>query len=262
MSFNLRYSTAQDKEQSWPLRKEVLFHVFRGSRAHLIGIQEGLHEQLQEIASACPRYHWIGRSRRGNTEDEFNAVFYLKREIILKDQGDFWLSETPDIPGSQSWGSSLPRMATWILVQWKNREFLLLNTHLDHVSEEARLKAGQLILDRCVKLAQGRPLVITGDFNATPYSDPHAVLCGSGSPLRDVLHPACLLAQNTESTVSRLPVEGPEETYHGFSGQARDRIDWILLSKEWKVQRNITWTYSENGIYPSDHFPILVDLEW
>jgi len=249
VSFNLRYATADDGDQSWPHRKAVQFQTVRGSQAHLVGTQEGLHEQLLEIASACPGYDWIGKSRRGSQEDEFNAIFYAREAVKPLKTGDFWLSERPDEPGSSSWGSSLPRMACWTLSRWKEETFLFANCHLDHVSEEARRKGAALLLERCRDLAEGFPVVLTGDFNALPGSETYRILCGSSSYLKDAL----LAAERAE---------GPRETFHAFTGKGRGRIDWILVSRELHVGRMITVAKEEAGVYPSDHFPIQADLRF
>ena len=99
MSFNLRYATAKDGENSWHARREAEFAAIRDSGADIIGIQEGLYEQLQEIDRACPAYKWFGGGRRGDHADEHAAIFYQKSRARLLEEGNFWISETPDVPG-------------------------------------------------------------------------------------------------------------------------------------------------------------------
>jgi len=249
MTFNLRYATAKDGDNAWPARREAEFQTIERSGAHIIGIQEGLYDQLVEIAEACPSYAWFGGGRRGDHADEHAAIFYAKRDVRLLEEGEFWLSETPDVPGSQSWGSSLPRMATYGRFQTGAGVFLVINTHFDHVSEEARLKASGLLLRRCEVLSRGTPFAVMGDFNDVEGSPPYGVLCGETAPLKD----AWISAENRE---------GPEGTFHRFTGNSKptSRIDWILVRRDIQVIAARTVTVQVNGKYPSDHFPLLAEL--
>ena len=250
MSFNVRYPNPKDGADAWELRRDLLVDTIRRNDPHLIGTQELFKMQGDYIVSQLPEYKWFGTSRRGNQEDEHMGVFYKSSDLTLLEQGQFWLSETPDVPGSQSWDVTLPRMVTWGLFNTRDgQHFYFLNTHFAHRREDeaARLKSAALIAQRAAAMKNSAPLVLTGDFNAPAGGEVHRTLLAAG--LRDTRKAAAKKS-------------GPEGTFHGFRGKPREAtIDWILVSPEWKVVSNQTITDSETGRYPSDHFPVLAVLE-
>ena len=262
MSFNLRYGTAEDGENSWENRKGVLIETLRRYRPDLIGTQEGLKFQLEYIAKKLPGYRFFGVSRLGSDEDEFNAIVYNSHRLRIIEGGNFWLSETPHLPGSRSWGSSLPRMATWALFETADgRQFYHFNTHLDHRSEEAR-RRGAMLIWREIRSKGDLPVVLTGDFNTTPDSWTWRFLTGKAEAdgERGELCDARLIADR----------KGPEVriTYHGFKGEEAEReldngrrrdIDWILV-KGFEVDRFEVVTFNVGGRYPSDHYPVYAEL--
>ncbi len=161
--------------------------------------------------------------------------------------GDFWLSDTPDVAGSITWGHPHPRMVSWALFERRDdgKRFYLFNTHLPYreQDEAARLKGAQAIARHLATLPEDVPVVLTGDFNTTPDSEVHAVLAQT---LRDAW-----------TTAPR--VEGIDATFHGFTGKADRRIDWIFV-KGLQVDAATSVTTRWGGRYPSDHFPVVVTL--
>jgi endonuclease/exonuclease/phosphatase family metal-dependent hydrolase len=147
LSYNVRYPNPEDGSNSWEKRQALFMESIRQARPDLIGTQELFKLQGDAIIESLPEYAWFGTSRRGNHEDEHMGVFYRKDRLKLIEQGQFWLSETPDTPGSQSWGMTLPRMVTWGLFEAKGKRFYLLNTHFAHrrEDEQARLKSAAVI---------------------------------------------------------------------------------------------------------------------
>ena len=262
MSFNLRYGTAKDGENSWENRKGVQAEMLRRYHPDLIGTQEGLKFQLDFIVGEFPEYEFFGVSRLGSDEDEFAAIIYDSRRLKLIDGGNFWLSETPHLPGSRSWDSSLPRMVTWALLETiDGGRFYHFNTHLDHRSEEAR-RRGAMLIWREIRSKGDLPVILTGDFNTTPDSWTWRFLTGriEGDERGD-LHDAWLVAKENVSDV-RI-------TYHGFKGRdaeaelegetGRRVIDWILV-RGFEVDRFEIVTFSVDGRYPSDHYPVYAEL--
>lgn len=249
MSYNVRYPNPEDGADTWEKRRDLFIESIQRVDPDLIGTQELFKLQGDYIIEKLPKFTWFGTSRRGNSEDEHMGVFYRKDRLQLIEQGQFWLSETPDVPGSQSWNMSLPRMVTWGLFERKGKRFYLLNTHFAHrgQDQQARLNSAQVILERMKRLPAGVPVIVTGDFNAAAGGPVHAAMLAAG--LKDTRD----LARQKQ---------GPEGTFHGFKGKpGKDRIDWILLSPGFRVRRNVTETFSRDQHWPSDHFPVFADMD-
>ncbi len=250
MSFNVRFPSPDDGPDLWEARRDVLVETLRQRSPDAVGAQEIYREQGDYIVSQLPEYSWFGVGRTGTRSDEHMGVFYRPDRLKLKEHGHFWLSETPDLPASRSWGMDLPRMVTWGRFETLagGARFTLLNTHLAHRPEDnaARLNGVALIAERIGRLAESGPVLMTGDFNDVAGGRVHAAFLATG--LRDARQLAA-------------KPEGPEGTFHGFSGmEIGPRIDWILCDPRWSVLRFETFTFHEGARYPSDHFPIVADL--
>ena len=250
MSFNVRFANPKDGDNAWENRRDLLVATIRLKSPDLIGTQELFHLQAEHIVQKAPEYAWFGLSRRGNQDDEHMGVFYKKNRLRIIESGNFWLSETPDTPGSISWNMTLPRMVTWALFESisSRKRFYYYNTHFAHrrEDEEARLKSVDVILARIAKLPAAVPFLMTGDFNAN-----------AGGPVQQKF-----LAGLSDAWTATTKRVGPEGTFHGFGGKPREgRIDWILYRGPWKAIEVETVTHSENGRYPSDHFPVFARLE-
>jgi len=252
MSFNVRFPAKGDGPNRWELRQDTLVRTIRLKNPDVIGAQELFHIQGEYIVENLPEYEWFGNSRRGSREDEHMGVFYKRSKLRVIEAGNFWLSETPEIAGSQAWGATLPRMVTWALFESRasGRRFYFYNTHFHHTPEgaQARVNSARLIADRIGKLPEDIPLVLTGDFNsAAPDSEPYMIL-------------TALLSDAWSAAVRKL---GPQGTNSGFRGETSGRrIDWIMYRGPFAVPEAETVTYNEDGRYPSDHFPVLAVLEW
>jgi endonuclease/exonuclease/phosphatase family metal-dependent hydrolase len=250
MSFNVRYPAKGDGQNIWENRKDLLVETIRKHAPDVVGAQELFHEQGQYIVEKRPELAWFGLSRRGNKEDEHMGVFYRKDTLQLLSSGNFWLSDTPEVPGSMSWDVTLPRMVTWGEFQHRKtgRRFLFYNTHFAHrgVDGEARTQSARVISDRLRKLPGKEDIILTGDFNTDAATEPYNILTAALSDAR--VH-----AANTS---------GPVGTFHGFTGKPRsDRIDWILYRGKLKPVSVAALTDNADGRYPSDHFPVLAVFE-
>lgn len=252
MSFNIRFGTANDGPNSWPHRTELVKQVIKDFNPDLLGGQEVMAFQGKFLREALPDYNYIGVGRADGKEGgELCPVMYRKDRFELLDSGTFWLSETPEVVGSKSWDSSLPRIATWAKLKDRRPGQMLLfcNTHFDHRGPEARLQSARLLQERLPKLADGAPIIVTGDFNCNEDSQPYKVLtkpeAGQGVAFVDsyrVVHP-----ERSDREV----------TYNGFKPvEQGSRIDWILYSPQQlkPVEAAIVRTQID-GRLPSDHYP-------
>lgn len=261
MTFNIRYGTANDVENSWESRRDFLIETLKKYQPDILGTQEALDFQIETIKNAFPGWQVIGVGRYHNIEvpdrphenmsGESCRIFYDTTRFFLVDQGTFWHSDTPDIPGSMTWGNSLPRITTWGIFQENttNRKFVILNTHY-HWDEPYVSKSSKLIIQKVNEIAGDLPTVLMGDFNLSPTSDSHALFCGeknlNGTAGR--FKDAWIAAGKTETGAG---------TYHGFKDdQSGDRIDWILFTRELKIKNIQIIRDNLFGRYPSDHFPV------
>jgi endonuclease/exonuclease/phosphatase family metal-dependent hydrolase len=248
MSFNVRVPVESDGPDRWEARRDLMAQVIRAAHPDVIGTQELVAAQGDYLVGQLPEYAWFGIGRRGDAGDEHMGVFYRKDALDLLESGNFWLSDTPETPGSISWGNVYPRLVTWGLFERKSdhRRFYLLDTHFPYRDEDgpARLRSAKLILRRIARLPADVPVVLTGDFNDVPGSAAYRKLTRR-------LHDARIDA----------PVrDGPDETFHAFTGKADRRIDWVLY-RGLRPLRAQTLTDERDGRYPSDHFPVLVDFD-
>lgn len=250
MTFNLRYASRR-KPNSWAARRPVMSALLHRAAPHVIGTQEGRPRQLRDIeADLGPHYDRIGVSRAAG-DDEAVAVFYDTRRLAPVAHEHFWLSDTPAVRGSNSWGGSHPRMVTWVRfrdLRAAGREFVVLNTHLDNASQYARMRAAALIAERIARFDPALPLLLTGDFNAVAH----------GSAVYDAL-----LAAGLVDTWDTARARGAAyATFHGYRPlvPGGDRIDWILATPGVTVLREWTDVFAVDGQYPSDHLPVQASL--
>lgn len=250
MTFNVRYPSKGDGDNVWERRRDLLAAAIQEKNPDVFGTQELYREQGEYIVGKLPGYAWFGVSRRGNQTDEHMGVFYKKSALKLVESGNFWLSETPEKPGSMSWDVNLPRMVTWGLFETRSgRRFYFYNTHFPHRKEDAaaRVKCAELIARRVAALPAGPAFVLTGDFNAPADGEEYGVVTAG---LKDAWKTAARRA-------------GPEGTFNGFKGiSTGPRIDWILYRGALEAVEAETVTRNEEGRYPSDHFPVFAALEW
>lgn len=247
MSFNVRYGTANDGNDAWPLRRELVVRTIMDFGPDLLGTQEMLPFQADYLSSQLPEYDYTGWSRDESANGEQCGLFVRKSRFDITESGQFWLSETPDIKFSKSWDSSLPRVVTWVRLRDKSaagQSILFANTHFDHRGADARRQSAILTRERLSKLGNGGPVLLTGDFN-----------CGTTSEPAEELLSGALLTDTFRSIHSQPASE--EGTFHGFKGQAgKERIDWILTSSHFRTTEAGIVRTNDSGRYPSDHFPV------
>jgi endonuclease/exonuclease/phosphatase family metal-dependent hydrolase len=257
MSFNIRYGTAKDGENQWTARREMLFDVIREQDADLVGLQEALASQIDEIVAAAPAYAVVGVGRDDAAKKgEFSAILFRKDRLHVAEAGTFWFSDTPTVPGSKSWGNNITRIATWArFVDRDGRGFYHFNLHLDHESQPSREQSTALLRKRLDARSLARePVIVTGDFNVGEKNPALATLVGrftpdAPAPLVDtfrVLHP-------DEISVGTF-------TAFKFGSVTGDKIDYVLVQPDTEVLSASIVRTSRNERYPSDHFPVVAKV--
>ena len=244
MTFNIRYGTANDGENSWEFRRDHVVETIRDSNPSVLAIQEALLGQLQYIDKQLPQYAKIGEHRSGNTKGEFSGLLIDTRKLEILEQGQLWLSETPE-EISTGWDAALPRTATWakVRVVGTSSPFILFSTHFDHRGKESRIESAKLICKNALELSEGNmPVAIMGDFNCSDGSVPYKVFTGSGF------------------TTARTCKDCG--TFHEFTGrQDVPNIDFIWLNDKWKRIHAETLRPRKNGKCASDHDPVTATVE-
>jgi len=279
MSYNIRFDCPSDGPFRWVHRSHMVSSMVLFHKADIVGMQEVLLHQLQDLDTMFKNnYKWVGAGREdGAMGGEFVPIFYKASKLELLDSGSFWLSETPTVPGSRSWGSACPRMATWGLfhpILSKSNPaspstsktcFMFVNTHLDHMSEEARIEGVKLIKKMVANELSKRHdsqkvgVVVVGDFNATENSAPIQSMTTlvSSSDSKQVLK-----FQNAKE-ISDTPHHGPVGTFTGFKFEVKPPIliDYMFTSSGIGVLRHgvLADTFGE-GYAPSDHRPVVCDF--
>ena len=253
MSFNIRYGTANDGKNAWPLRKELVLSTITDFGPDLLGTQETQPDQAAHLRESLPAYKYFGWARDESKTSEECGILIRTERFEVVDSGQFWLSETPDEKFSKSWDSSLPRVVTWTVLkdrQADQREFVFANTHFDHRGETARQESAKLIRKRMAEQVPGLPVILSGDFN-----------CAEGSPAyKSLAADGVLLDTYRSAHPSRLESEG---TFHSFTGKpGADRIDWIMTTVHFKMLSAEIVRFNDNGRYPSDHFPVTALVDW
>jgi len=246
-TFNIR-CPADRAPNAWTCRVGRVCGVIDKQGFDLMGLQEATAGQIDDLLTKG--WDVVGGGRDdGKRRGEASCIFFRIARFDLRDTGTFWLSETPEVPGSKSWDTACTRVCTWarLLDRKTGREFVHFNTHLDHMSAAAREHGMALILARIPLIAQGRPVILTGDMNATPGAPPIRLATS-------VLHDA--------AAISRTPHTGTLATFNAFKSNPAPtaQIDYIFVSDNVRVLTHATVNDSEEGLYPSDHFPVMADV--
>ena len=257
MSFNVRYGTAKDGDNHWDLRKDTVAQTVKAFSPDLMGTQEIMPFQATFLQESLADYVYVGTSRvPADPNQEQCGIFYRRNRFYKLEEGHFWLSTSPDVPGSQGWDAALPRMVTWVKLfdRQNQRTFYFFNTHFDHRGEQARSESGALLAKRIQQLDPQASVIVTGDFN-----------CGEGSAAYGHLtsqQDSKLQLRDTFRTFQPNATEG-EGTFNGFKGRDNGaRIDWILASPAFEVKDAKIDKSSIDGRFPSDHFPVNATLEF
>lgn len=259
VTYNIRYANPKDGANVWENRRDAMVTYLRSGGADLIGLQEVEPAQRAFLAEHLTDYAWYGIGRNAaHDQGEGTPVFYRRDRFDVIDRGTFWLSPTPELAGSRGWDAALPRVASWLALRDRQtgREFLIMNTHFDHMGPEARLQSANLVARKIDELARTggarRPVILAGDFNCRPDSAPYQALIkpATGSlALVDAQH------------VSVTPHAGGDSTSNAFTAVSPGaKIDHVFVRDVPVVLTHRIEDPRIDGRFVSDHQPIVVSL--
>ncbi|MDR1091916.1 MAG: endonuclease/exonuclease/phosphatase family protein [Prevotella sp.] len=255
MTFNVRFDYAGDGPNNWQYRKDVAAKVVDIYDVDIMGGQEVLNNQLKDLLERLPEYGAIGVGRDDGLEKgEFSPLLYKKNRFTEEKSGTFWISETPDIAGSTGWDAACNRIASWAILKDKKsgKRIFAINTHLDHMGLTARKEGANLLIAKINELADGLPVVLTGDFNDLPASD-------AVKNITDITKKGYL----TDSKSIASKVSGSDWTFHDFGRlptDKRERIDYIFVNKQVKVSDYEVLQDTLDSVFVSDHKPVYTKL--
>lgn len=251
MSFNVRMvasTTRPGDPDFWPHRERALTEILLLEQPTVLGVQEATTAQLPAIERGLPPTHrMLGHGRDDGGSGELAAIFYDAERLLALEWGQYWLSDTPSVVASATWGNRTTRIVTWahFYDRRTSHEFALVNTHLDHESSAARRRSAHAIADQVRALGADLPAIVTGDFNVPVASEPYSILTTEGG-LRDAWLTALHRATPAVGTFPNYRAPVPDG----------DRIDWILASERVEVLESAINPYRWRGRYPSDHTPV------
>lgn len=250
MTYNIRLDTKSDGVNHWPLRATKVYDVIRKYNPDVFGVQEAMQNQMEDLAKNLPDYLFVGAGRDdGKTKGEYSAIFYKKDKFNVHNSATFWLSETPDIPGSKNWDAAITRVCTYAVFEdlKTKKQFLLANTHFDHIGVIAREKSAELIKEKIAKVKNKLPVIMTGDFNSEPQEAPYLTMAnGKTLVMKD----------------SR-PDTSSQGTFCSFEMNTMPcrTIDYIFHSNEWTATGYQVIQDNDGKYYPSDHLPVMCTLD-
>lgn len=257
MSFNIRYDEPRDGVNAWANRKQHVADVIRFHKTDTAGLQEALATQLSDLKAALKIFGTCGVGRTDGKEGgEFSAIIYNTKRLKMQDCRTFWLSPTPDVPGSRGWDAAFPRVVSWARFKDRSsgRTFFHFNTHFDHMGKTARIESAKLLLEKIKLIAGNKPFVVTGDLNFTEDAEAYGVLTQKGSE-------SPLLAD--ARYISRNGHFGPTSTFSGFKQLEPGRkIDHIFVSRGTDVAEHAVLADQWDGLWASDHLPVLAEINW
>ncbi|RZL44934.1 MAG: endonuclease/exonuclease/phosphatase family protein [Pedobacter sp.] len=248
MSYNIRLNVASDGVNAWPNRKDNVKALVKFYDTDILCVQEALPEQFDALLENTD-FDVVGAGRDdGKRKGEFSAIYFNKKRFNKKDGGTFWLSLTPDVP-SKGWDAQLNRVCSWVKLYDKlnKKEFIVFNTHYDHVGVQARIESAKLIKQKIQEIAPKLPVVFTGDLNVTPETEAIKTI-------------KSFLTDAKEASIE--PPYGPVGTFNGFKWDSplQNKIDYIFVNRAFKVQKFAVLSDSKDQKYYSDHLPVFAKL--
>jgi len=257
MTFNIRLDTPVDGQNNWKYRKANLVSMIRFHKADLVGLQEAQKHQIDYISQSLPEYGWIGVGRDdGKSAGEFAAIFYRKDRFDTLTVNTFWCSQTPEHPGL-GWDAAYERVTTYakFLDKASGKTFFMFNIHLDNEGAKARLESTKLIKRKIKSLCEHSPIILTGDFNSFPLSEPYKSMTAKAEGDTS-------FTMYDSKYLSATKPHGPSGTFTGFDLSAKPKapIDFIFVRSGISVLYHGTLSDSFDGFLPSDHYAVLAEI--
>ena len=257
MTYNIRYAGDEkiDGINSWNNRKNSVVSMIRFNHADIVGLQEALLLQINDLTGLLPGYSWIGVGRDdGKSKGEFSAILLRSDRFDVLRHSTFWLSDTPDLP-SKGWDAAFPRVVTWAEMKDKETEkiFFIFNTHYDHIGEIARNNSSKLLVKSIKEICNNSRVIVTGDFNTRISSEAYQILTGQSDDKLTLYD-----AQSVNQTVHH----GSHVTFNGFGTaiEPGNKIDFIFVTKDISVLQHGVVDETIDGHYPSDHMPVIAEI--
>jgi endonuclease/exonuclease/phosphatase family metal-dependent hydrolase len=249
-TYNMRFDHKADSLNPWIQRHPAIVQMIRFYDFDVFGSQELLDHQVTGLVNSLPEYAYVGVGRDdGEKKGEYSPIFYKQKKFKLLQSGTFWLSKTPDSP-SKGWDAALPRICSWVQLEemQSHFKFFVFNTHFDHIGVEARKESAKLILTSIAKIAGNAPVILTGDFNIDQHDESYALIHDS-KELEDAF------------TLAKVKMV-PNGTFNSFDINSKTdrRIDHIFVGRSFEVIRYGILTESYQGKFPSDHFPVMIEI--
>jgi endonuclease/exonuclease/phosphatase family metal-dependent hydrolase len=257
----ISHGTADDGEDAWEKRRDLCLSVIRKHSPDVIGLQEALRFQIDEIRAAMPVYGEVGVGRDdGKTTGEYSAILYRTDRFTIASSGTFWFSETPEVIASKTWGNEITRICTWArLIEPDTRAaFTMFNLHLDHRSEPSRRKSAELLAHRILARPDSRePVVVTGDFNCGEKSPAIQFLLGQNAAAVEGSKGVAEWTGMRDTFRIVHPHAASVGTFHAFKGETSgEKIDYIFVQPRTEVIDATIDRTSRDGRYPSDHYAV------
>jgi len=257
MTYNIRYARDEkiDGVNAWSIRKSLVANMIDFNHADIVGVQEALYKQLNDLSTLLEGYSWFGVGRDdGINKGEFSAILFKVDRFKVIEQSTFWLSDTPDIP-SMGWDAAFPRVVTWGKLKDKRtqKEFFIFNTHYDHLGEVARINSSKLLKKRIAEIVGNLPTLVMGDFNTQDSTSAYEIITdkdGNEPILYDV------------QFISKTEHHGSHVTFNDFgrSIEPGNKIDFIFVTQDFDVLQHGVIDEVVDGRYPSDHMPVIAEV--
>ena len=254
MSFNIRYGLAKDGENHWDNRHHLVSETIKSHAPEIVGLQEALEFQLQQILEEIPSYASVGIAREADGTGEYTAILYATERFELLEHDTFWLSDTPE-KASSSWGNNLFRICTWALFRAKgiDKEFYVYNTHFDHRSEESRESSARFVAEHIASRERSMaPFLLLGDLNAGEDSVPIEILLAQTGK-----------AQLVDTFRAVFPDANDVGTFGAWVGKSDgEKIDYVFADSSVDILDAAIVRDNLNGQYPSDHYPVTARIRF
>lgn len=257
MTYNIRYAGSEETDgvNAWSKRKKLVASMINFHHADIVGLQEALLLQLNDLTDLLPGYSWVGVGRDdGKYKGEFSAILFRNDRFEVIKNSTFWLSETPDVP-SMGWDAKYPRIVTWAEIQDKKsgKIFYIFNTHFDHVGITARASSSKLLMAKVNEIVKESAVIVTGDFNTKAETEAYQIITKNMNG-KNILRDAQFISESDH--------HGSNVTFNGFGNSIEpgNKIDFIFVSEDLFVLKHGVMDETVDGHYPSDHMPVIAEM--